>query len=146
MSLSQVAAGLTAIPDLHLEVAVHRNPVDLATLLSKISYAKCTAGEFMRGANEIDSEAARILLTATLHRSMAYASEVFMPLDEARELAIKLITSAGAGARFYSTCIASDEVSGVSAWKITVTPNTFESVLYCVGSGESALLVAVAED
>lgn len=146
MSLSQVAADLTGIPDLYFEVAVQRNPVDLATLLSEISCAKCTPDEFMRGADEIDSEAARILLTATLHRSMAYASEVFMPLEEARELASRLITSAGAGARFYSTCIASDEVSGVSAWKVMVTPNTFESVLYCVGSGESALLVAVAED
>jgi hypothetical protein len=86
-----------------------------------------------------------VLLAATLHRSLAYSSPL-LPIEEARALASAFIAAAGSGARFSSTCQAEDEFNGVASWSLMVTHYTFESVLYCVGEHESALLVTVDED
>lgn len=76
---------------------------------------------------------------------MAYSVEL-LPIEVARSLASEFILAAGEDAQFFSTCEAIDEVSGIGGWALMVTSHTFESVLYCAGTKESALLVAVDED
>jgi hypothetical protein len=127
------------------EGVIQPSSTGLSTLLEGISDARCTAEEFTRAARSLSPQQARMLLAATLHRSMAYSSEM-LPLETAKELASSFVSAAGAGAQFYSTCYAEDEVSGVGNWHVIVTGHTFESVLYCVGAHESALLVVTDED
>ncbi|MCP5283771.1 MAG: hypothetical protein H6933_02615 [Burkholderiaceae bacterium] len=98
-----------------------------------------------RGAKELSATQAQALVTTTLHRTLAYGTEL-LRLEDARRLAEELVAAAGPEARFFSNCDVADELSGVCGWKFMVTAHTFESVLYCVGTNESALLVACDED
>lgn len=128
-----------------LEGVVRPGRVAVAELLGGICDVKCTPTEFLGAATPLSAEQARVLLVATLHRSMAYSVDI-MPIEEARSLASEFILAAGEDAQFFSTCEAIDEVSGIGGWAVMVTNHTFESVLYCTGSRASALLVAVDED
>jgi hypothetical protein len=145
MSLSAVIEKMQrqALP--HMEAVVREASADLALLLCEVSDVQCTAQEFIEHAEELTEANARTLLTATLHRSLAYGSQI-LPLSQARQLAQEFINAAGHGAKFYSTSHAVDEVNGVASWSLLVTTHTFESVLYCVGQEESALLVEIDED
>jgi hypothetical protein len=144
MSLAAAVAKIeVAFPE--IEAAVLTAPTSLAVLLQHISNIQCTAEEFERQAKRLSAEEARTLLTATLHRSMAYSTEL-LPLEQARDLASQLISAVGNDAQFFSNCFADDEVNGVGQWGFMVTSHTFESVLYCVGKHENALLVATDED
>lgn len=119
----------------------------LAELLGKIEWVRCSAEEFTREVRAISCEEARILVGATLHRSMAFSSFEYMPLDRARDLASAFVAQLGVGAKFYSTCGVPDhEAAGVGGWYFQITKHTFESVLYCVGTQQAALLVAIEED
>jgi hypothetical protein len=128
-----------------LEGVARRSPADLDEMLSTITGARCTALEFQEKALRLSREQARTLITATLHRTLAYGAEL-LPLGEARKLAQEFVEAAGAEAQFFSNCLVTDEVSGVGGRHFMVTTYTFESVLYCMGKNESALLVAVDED
>lgn len=128
-----------------LEAVVASRAAPLASLLEGISDVQCTPEEFVGAAAELSTEQARLLLTATLHRSMAYSTEL-LSLEEAKSIAAEFVESAGQNARFYSTCEASDEFSGIGGWSIMVTGHTFESILYCVGEQESALIAVMEED
>jgi hypothetical protein len=128
-----------------MEVAVCSAPCSAEELFKKLPVVRCTHAEFMAAARLLTSEEARVLLTATLHRSMAYAKEL-APLDVARRLALCFVEAAGPGAMFYSSSDAADEVTGVNAWRHMLTEHTFEAVLYCEGKDESAMLVLVDED
>lgn len=128
-----------------LEAVVLPGQVDVAELLDGISDVKCTPTEFHGAATRLSTEQAQVLLVATLHRSMAYSADI-LPIEEARSLASDFILAAGEDAQFFSTCQAIDEVSGIGSWALMVTNHTFESVLYCAGTKESALLVVVDED
>jgi hypothetical protein len=85
-------------------------PVDtpLTKLLERINAVQCSAEEFAQEARAISREAARTMLAATLHRSMAFGTFEYMPLERARDLASAFITELGAGATFYSTCAVPD--------------------------------------
>ncbi len=144
MSLADAIAKIEAVfPE--LEVVVRAAPTSLSALLPHISDVKCTAEEFQREAKHLSADEARVLVTATLHRSMAYSVEI-MPLEQARDLASQLISAIGKDANYFSNCFADDEVNGVGQWSFMVTSHTFESVLYCVGKHENALIVAIDED
>jgi ethanolamine ammonia-lyase large subunit len=114
-------------------------------MLQKIDDVQCSAEDFRSQARVLSAEQAQTLITATLHREMAYSVEL-LPLDEARSLASEFISAAGPEATYFSSCAVADEVSGVGGWYFMVTTHTFESVLYCVGKRETALLVAIDED
>ncbi len=126
------------------EAVFQQGEVPFASLVSGISDVQCTPEEFTALALQLSPEQAKVLLVATLHRSMAYSSEL-LSLENARELASEFIAKAGENASFYSTCEVEDEVSGVGSWRLMITSHTFESVLYCKGA-ESALLVMIDED
>lgn len=145
MSLSATAKEMQQAFGPWLEAIVCPGRPAFGALLAQVSDVRCTPEEFMTAARQLGPDEARTLLTATLHRSMAYSSEI-LSLEEARRLASKFVAAAGEEAEFYSTCEAEDEVSGVGSWQLLVTSHTFESVLYCKGPQECALLVAVDED
>jgi hypothetical protein len=128
-----------------LEGVVLPGQVAVAELLGRITDAQCTPTEFLDAAISLSPEQARVLLVATLHRSMAYSVDI-MPIEQARSLAADFIVAAGDDAQFFSTCEAVDEVSGIGGWTVMVTNHTFESVLFCTGSKASALVVVVDED
>lgn len=128
-----------------LEAVVHPTPVSLAELLDNITDVQCTAEEFLLYSRRIAAEEAQRLITATLHRSLAYPVEL-VPLEQARALASQVIASAGRDAEYYTNCEVTDEQPGVAGWDFMVTSHTFESVLLCVGRHETALLVAAEED
>lgn len=130
-----------------LEIAVRDKPNSLVELLTETKDISRTANEFESNARSISAEGARRIIVVTLHRSMAYSSEEYMPIDKARAFASRFLAHFGTGARFLSTCCAppSDD-SSISGWYYMMTKNTFESVLYCVSDGLSALLVSTDED
>ena len=130
-----------------LKIAVRGDPNSLIELLTETKDVCRTANDFESNARSIGAEEARRLIVATLHRSMAYSSEEYMPIDKARAFASRFLAYFGSGARFLSTCCAppSDD-SGISGWYYMMTRNTFESVLYCVSEDLSALLVSTDED
>lgn len=144
MSLTEAVARIREVFPA-MEVSIGTTPVSLAALLEDITDVQCTAGEFASKARLLSTEEARTLITATLHRGMAYSVEI-MPIEEARSLSSQLVSAAGEGAQFFSNCHAADEINGIGSWTFMVTSHTFESVLYCVGKYESALLVAIDED
>lgn len=129
----------------NLEGVARQSPANLDEMLSRITEVRCTGFEFQEKAVRLSREQARTLITATLHRTLAYGAEL-LPISEARKLAEEFVEAAGADAQFLTNCVVTDEVSGVSCWHFMVTSYTFESVLYCIGKKESALLVAVDED
>jgi hypothetical protein len=145
MSLIQAIEQIDKATNSRLSAVVRPMPADLAEMLKSIGNVQCEADAFMRQALELTAEQARILITATLHRDMAYSVEL-LPLAEARSLAKVFIAAAGSEARYFSNCEVIDEVSGVGSWSFMVTTHTFESVLYCIGEAEAALLVAIDED
>jgi hypothetical protein len=145
MSLRATVEKLKKVDFPQMEIAVKESPCSLNELLQEIADVQCTAEEFEQKAKQLSLEEARTLLTATLHRSMAYSNEL-MPIEEARALASELVENVGKNASYYSNCEALDEFNGVGGWLFMVTNYTFESVLYCVGENEAALLVAIDED
>jgi hypothetical protein len=145
MSLAAVVEKIQSSMYPTLEGVTRQSPAQLEQLLCEITEVQCTAKEFQEKACSLSAEQAKTLMTATLHRSLAYGAEL-LALEQARELAEQLVEAAGPEASFFSNCEVTDEVSGIGGWRFMVTKYTFESVLYCVGRHESALLVAVDED
>jgi hypothetical protein len=145
MSLAATVERIQASIYPTLEGVVRDSPAELAEMLSQITNVRCTAEEFVAKAHQLSAEEARTMITATLHRSLAYGASL-LPLPDARELAAQFVEAAGPGALFFSNGHAADEVNGVGGWTFMVTSHTLESVLYCTGKSESALLVAVDED
>jgi hypothetical protein len=128
-----------------LECFVVESSAALQTLLSNVPHVQCSAEQFERQALELSVEEAEKLIVATIHRSMAYSIER-MPLAEARTAASEFVGLAGTKVKYFSNCSVPDEVSGIGGWLFMVTSHTFESILYCVGEHESALLIEVDED
>ena len=145
MSLAEAVARVEGAIYPTLEAVVRAAPVDLRDLLSGITAVQCSAEQFEREAKQLSAEEAKVLLIATLHRSLAHSVEI-MPIAQARELTTQFIAAAGADARYFSNCDVTDELNGVGGWRFMVTSYTFESVLYCITQEECALLVAVDED
>lgn len=145
MSLTAILKTIQESVFPEIEGTAWKSPVGLAEMLAAITDIRCTANEFQAKALRLSPEQAETLITATLHRTMAYGSEV-LPLVEARRLSQEFVRAAGPDAEFLSNCIVTDEVSGVGGWQFKVTTHTFESVLCCLGKSESALLFAIDED
>jgi hypothetical protein len=145
MTLVSAAGRLCEAFGSSLQARVAQSPADLSSLLAEVGATQCSASEFLNATEALEPEQAATLLVATLHRSIAYSTEI-LPIDQARTLAADFIAAAGPDASFYSTCEAADEFNGIGGWSLMITGHTFESVLYCVGRAETALLVAVDED
>jgi hypothetical protein len=132
MSLAQAVAKIEESIHPALESVARQTPANIAELPAEIPDVKCSAAEFEQWKRQLSGDQAAMLLTATLHRCMAYAVEL-LPLQEARSLAGALITAAGPGATHFSKRQVDDEVSGIGGWSFMVTSHTFESILYGEG-------------
>jgi hypothetical protein len=129
-----------------LDASVASSPAELEAMLAEVGATECTAAEFLGVVKRLQPRQAANLLTCTLHRSSAYCSHEFMPLEEARVLAADFIDAAGPGATLYSTGLVSDELRRIGPAYVVLTTSVFETVLYCVGAKESALLLVKEDD
>ena len=129
-----------------LNTSVASSPAELEAMLAEVGATECTAAEFLGVVKRLQPQQAANFLTCTLHRSRAYYSHEFMPLEEARVLAADFVDAAGPGATFYSTGVVSDELRRIGPAYVVLTTSVFESVLYCVGARETALLLVKEDD
>lgn len=144
--LTPIAAHIQKIGDDSLWTAVRPSGADISVLLSDIPVMICTPEEFMREIRPISREQARMHLVATLRRTIAYKTDR-MPLQAARALASAFLTNFEEDASFFSTCDPlSHDQQYISHGHSQLTDHTFESILYCIGSKATALIIAVDED
>lgn len=129
-----------------LAASVVRSPASLETLLAEVGAPGWSAAEFMGLVNQLQPQQASNLLVASLHRSRTYASHEFMPLKEARALVDDFIDAAMPGAVFYSTNRVSDEPGSSDSTVVVLTDSVFETVVYCAGVTETALLLITEDD
>jgi len=129
-----------------LDAAVGPSTASLDALLAEVGAPGWSGTEFMDLVYELQSQQAASLLVDALHRSRAYSHE-FMPIAEARALVADFIAAAGPGAVFYSTNRAAEEPRANDCASIVVlTESVFETIVYCVGPAEAALLLITEDD
>jgi len=128
----------------YIEFFIVNEPSGFDSIAKKIENFDCTIEQFFSASKQIESWEAEILMSATIHQTLAYQEEI-VPIEVARDLAYKFINSLDANVKLYSNCVSDDDVSGIGSWN-PLTNNTFESLLYCETNTNSILVYSFDED
>lgn len=129
-----------------LEIAIGPAAASLQDLIAQLSDIECSAQDLAPEMRSISTAEARLLVSATLQKGMAYSNE-YMSTARASTLATTFISSFRSEARFSSpTCIPDDYTQTVGGRYFNVSTHTFESALLGRGEHESAFFLAIDED